>query len=331
MAIEIIGYGKGNGELVHAIRKGEKLLCDTRRTMNKETSSAIDVTCKKCLRYPDLHDLIKKEKQVPIVDDKPDKKKEKAKEKTKTKTAPDKKETAKAEVISPTIREEVFSPLIRGDSLNIKHTPTGTVMFNNVPVEIINVALAFLNTIPIEWESGTPPKEFIPLCREAYKEAFEEVGFPMPKTFSVFNAITTKEKGKPGRKKKEVPDPKRKEKKEKRTLKRRGKKLTKKRELKRRDGEKKEKRTLKRRKESKKLYGIFNKGQVPYTVAKMVQIGATMHEISKVIIEDHGVQEAKAQKKILNIVLKKMVKKAKVTVQVVIKPEDGDWHFKSVY
>lgn len=312
MTIEIKGFGKGKCTLVHAIRKNGKLLCNTRREMPAEDFKPKDVTCKVCLTFVDLRNLIEKGK-TPIKEEKQEdiktmKKKENPKPKEKEK---------KENNIEKTPPED-FTHEIKGDSVNIVHTPTGTKMFQKVPIEIINVAIAYLNTIPSRWTGGEVPKSFIPECREAYKTAFEEMQIKPPLNLCgeiIEEKISPKNPKKKSSKKKGEP---------KRTLKRRPKvEKEKPKKLRRRRGNT-QNRVLRRRSESK-LFGIFIKGRIPHTVASMIKNGSYELNIINKISKEYSLTTKKAKRRVITTI-KKMIEKAGLCIQCTMEQDKSDYY-----
>lgn len=324
----VSGYGQGKGSVVHIIVNDVFLHCDKKREMLPEEGKTIDdVSCAKCKRSA-LYKSLAEEKPKTDKPPEPKVKKKvvdkiaKGKKKTKPKAAPKKKPENKKKSESkkkkpPEKNEgatvETFVHQIVGDSINIIHSPTGTIMFNRVPIEIINVSLAFLNSIDISWEKGSPPDGFISLCREAYRASYEELQMEPPESLNAINIVDNNKKEKKGdrklkRRRKKEENPK-------------VKKLSKRRD-------KKVKKLSKRRdKKPKKLFGIFVEGKVPYTVAKMVKEGAIAGKIIDELHEKHGINYEQAARKLKKIVFKKMIDKAKLTVQVTMRPDPYDWHF----
>jgi hypothetical protein len=326
---EIKGFGKGKGKLVHAITTEGTLLCDGRRQMAID-EGVTEATCKFCLQHgvykahvgwtdgvlPPVEEEKPKEKKKPAAKKQPKPKVDVEKKKPKPK--PKKKEEVKPEE-KPDPPPEAFIPEIIGDSINIVHAPTKTRMFNQVPVEIINIALGFMNTIPDEWAGGSPPEGYISLCREAYRAAYEEIGMDPPPNLNT--PLPSKKKTK---KKKAADKPKKerklkrrpkKEEKPKRTLKRRKKK------------DEKPKKKLKKRREEK-LYGIFVPGRAPYTIAAMVKSGSYVGDIVRQLVEKHKMDPKKAERRVHSTIKNMMVKKAGLTVLCFMQPAKEFWFYK---
>lgn len=56
--IEVLGFAKGKGQLVHAIRPNKKTFCDAKREMEPEVDQyIINLNCGKCLRYRALRKM----------------------------------------------------------------------------------------------------------------------------------------------------------------------------------------------------------------------------------------------------------------------------------
>lgn len=70
------------------------------------------------------------------------------------------------------------SELVSKDSYRVVHIATGKSVFNNVPLEVIETVLKYLNNMKIQWTNkfDPVPKDFVSACAAAFKAAYSSHG-----------------------------------------------------------------------------------------------------------------------------------------------------------